>query len=94
MNIDLKQVRKYIKAVWSQGLCSGDKLPKEFSTHPSWVTVGSLRFKVLASAEAAKLQPNSRRPHRILVWDDVCQKWQYAGKYGQHCRMIHKKGTK
>jgi hypothetical protein len=93
MSVDLKMIRRYVKSVWIAAQCSGDKLPKEFSTHPSWVTIGDLRVKVLSSKEAKQLQPKSRRPHRIFVLDVECQKWAYAGKYAQHCRMIHKKGT-
>ena len=90
MDINLKEFRAYAKTVWMPAQCSGDQFPKNFSTHPSWIAWGSLRVKVLSSAEAKKLQPKSNRPHRIMVWDATCQKWQYAGKYAQHCRMIHK----
>ena len=90
MRIDMKELRKFVKSVWPGAQCAGDQFPKTFSTHPSWVTWGRLRVKVLSSSEAAGRQPRSRHPHRILVWDAECQKWQYAGKYAQHC--AHKTG--
>lgn len=62
------------------------KLPANFSTHPWSPTIDGHNFKALSSAEAREIQPKSTRPHRIFVWDEVCEKWQYAGKYGQHCR--------
>jgi hypothetical protein len=49
------------------------------------------RIKVLSSAEAKRLNPKSTSPHRIYVWDDVCQKWVFAGKYCQHAKsQAHK----
>jgi len=74
------------------------KLPAYFSTHPGFVATRDprvllrgqtvVRFKVLSSAEArATCKTGARRPHRILVWDELCNKWQFAGKYAQHCKF-------
>ena len=89
--IDVAEIRRTILRL------SGDprsetrgRIPVEYSTHPNWLTIGSYKVKVLSTAEARALRPNSLRPHRIFVWDDQCSKWQYAGKYEQHKRMTHK----
>ena len=45
---------------------------------------------LLSTADARFLRPKSARPHRIFVWDEVCKRWQYAGKFELHQRMVHK----
>jgi hypothetical protein len=73
--------RNYADTVW--------KLTPEFGTHPSHFYYDGMRFKVLTQAEAeATSKTKARRPHRILVWDWCCCRWQFAGKYAQHCGMV------
>ena len=81
-----------ILALRLSGIVSGDRLPKDFGIHPEFMRCGDrhMLVKVLTSDEARALRPKSRRPHRVMVWDVACEKWQYAGKYVQHCRMVHK----
>ena len=86
MTINLKELLTWLKAYRPAAIERGN-VRKEYSTHSSWLTWGTLRIKVLSSEEAADLKPNSKRPHRIFVWDEVFEKWQYAGKYEQHCRV-------
>lgn len=90
--IKLDDVRK--KAVELMGLTfkkmNCDKLPANFSTGPLVVQWGSFQFKVMSSAEAKLFsKTKSRSPHRILVWDEKCQKWMFAGKYMQHRSIVH-----
>jgi hypothetical protein len=67
-----------------------DKLPAEFSTGPVVLYWGSFEFRVMSQAEAKEFsKTTARRPHRILVWDQKCGKWMYAGKYMQHRRIVH-----
>jgi hypothetical protein len=68
------------------------KLPAELSTHPGFIRWRSYIVKVLSTKEARALRPKGTRPHRIFVWDALCDKWQYAGKYCQHCRSSKKHG--
>jgi hypothetical protein len=89
--INVAQIRReLLKNLGDARWQTRGRLPVNYSTHPVWQTIGSLKIKVLSTAEAKFLKPKSRSPHRIFVWDEVCSKWQYAGKYEQHQRMIHK----
>ena len=87
-DVNVREIRTV--ALRLSGVVSGDKLPKNFGTHPGFVRWHGLKVKVLTHDEACALRPESRRPHRVMVWDEVCSKWQYAGKFAQHCRMVHK----
>lgn len=95
MRIRLNDVRK--AALLAMGReCNTDpwqhdiKLPADFETR-SFVH-DKLCFKVLTTAEAREISrcKQTKRPHRILVWDGVCGKWQFAGKYAQHVRYSAK----
>jgi hypothetical protein len=93
MQIKMHDVRKALLEAFDKDYRKENyyKLPADFSTHPSMVEVGGLRFKALSQAEAqATSKTKATRPHRILVWDEQCRRWQFAGKYAQHCRMVHK----
>lgn len=70
------------------------KLPARFFVDRAFLHDG-LMFRVLSS-EAAKhwSRTKAERPHRILVWDCKCNRWQFAGKYAQHCRMVHKEDAR
>ena len=72
------------------------KLPKDFGTHPSIFTYNGMKFKVLTTAEAHATSKTKQpvRPQRILVWDEACSKWQFAGKYCQHMKCTKHKMLK
>ena len=56
MAISMSKVRKALLDIF--GIKHGehcDKLPADFSTHPSWVTIDGLKYKVLSQAEACLL---------------------------------------
>jgi hypothetical protein len=65
-------------------------LPMSFSTHPGFITYQNFRIKCLSSEEARRLNvergERARKPKRILVWDEECQKWMFIGSFLQHCR--------
>lgn len=93
MHIRLNDVRK--AALLAMGReCKTDpwqhsiKLPADFGTQPLTFTHDGMTFMVLTTAGAHAVSKNrlTKRPHRILVWDEVCDKWQFAGKYAQHAR--------
>ena len=51
-------------------------------------------IKVVSSDEAKMLNLKSNHPHRMYVWDAICGKWVFVGKYCQHCKSImHKMRT-
>ena len=89
--INVAQIRReLLKRLGDARWQTRGRLPATFFTHPAWVEIDELKIKVLSTADARFLRPKSARPHRIFVWDEVCKRWQYAGKFEQHQRMVHK----
>lgn len=93
--INVTEIREEVRRRAGMTYQVGGRLPANFGTHPEFVEIAGVKVKVLTAAEAKALRPKSyRTPHRVMVWDEVCSKWMYAGKFEQHQRMIHKrKGT-
>ncbi len=108
MIIELADIRKTVMEALGR---SGEKpkskdpwynaLPPDVSTHPGFVRWAApsgeiLKIKVLSSKEARESsKTRATRPHRILVWDELCERWIFAGKYQQHKRQSkHHKAMK
>ena len=93
MAIRMADIRRAVLEAFGLQYKKGNyhKLPADFGTHPAIVRVGDLQVKVLTSADArATSKTKATRPHRILIWDDQCKRWIFAGKYVQHCDIVHR----
>ena len=88
--VNVCKIREEIRRRAGMTYQVGGRLPANFGTHPAFVEIFGIKVKVLTSKEAQLLRPGKRCPHRVMVWDEVCRKWQYAGKFEQHQRMVHK----